>query len=69
MEPTAPKITRQIFTFKYKVYEAYEDSFSVGGNRYYVHYHGLRAGDSVRITIQRDDTEGEAPGTSHIRRG
>jgi hypothetical protein len=50
MEPVKESIS---FAFYFEVYEANVDSFSVGGNRYYVHDHGLEVGDMVKITIKK----------------
>lgn len=64
--PNTPHST--IFTCRFIVYETDKDSFSVGGNRYYAHDHGFTVGDTVRVTIsrqQRDDHKAETAGTSN----
>lgn len=50
MEPTKESVR---FTFHFEIYDARPDSFSVGGNRYYVHDHGLIDGDKVKVTIKK----------------
>lgn len=52
MEPAETPV-RTVFVFQFEVYEANEGSFSVGGNRYYVHDHGLATGDMVTVTIRK----------------
>lgn len=50
MESTETTIA---YVFNFEVYEADDDSFSVGGNRYYVRDHGLKVGDKMKVTITR----------------
>lgn len=53
-DPHKPKTPiNEIFTHRFRVYEAAKDSFSVGGNRYYVHNHNFSVGDEVIISVRK----------------